>query len=99
MGAELVFTPEACDDLAEAVAWYDRRRAGLGEEFLSSVNACIQSTMRMPSMHEKVHNDYRRALVRRFPYAVFYECDERFMTIYGVFHTARDPDLWRRRLA
>ena len=49
-------------------------------------------------MHAVVHEDYRRGLVRRFPYAVFYEHAEGTVTIYGVFHASRDPDKWRQRL-
>ena len=98
MGAELIITPEAFDDLAEAMDWYDEQRPGLGEDFLSSVHASIASTMRMPTMHEKVRFEYRRALVRRFPYAIYYECDDQRFTIYGVVHTARDSEAWRRRL-
>jgi hypothetical protein len=40
MAAELILAPEAELDVAEAYAWYEKRRAGLGEEFLSSVDAC-----------------------------------------------------------
>jgi len=49
-------------------------------------------------MHAKVHEDYRRGLVRRFPYAVFYESVEDVVTIYCIFHTAREPQKWRDRL-
>lgn len=45
-----------------------------------------------------VFEDYRRALVRRFPYAVFYEYADNTVTVYCLFHTARDPDKWRTRL-
>jgi plasmid stabilization system protein ParE len=45
-----------------------------------------------------VYETYRRSLIRRFPYAVFYEYVELTVTIYSVFHTARDPDKWRHRL-
>jgi len=39
MAADLILAPEAEFDLAEAYAWYEQRRVGLGEEFLSSVDA------------------------------------------------------------
>ena len=52
----------------------------------------------MPEMHEFVHENCRRALVRRFPYAVFYEYADQTVTVYRVFHTARDPRKWRERL-
>ncbi len=73
MVVRLVLSPETEQDIREAYDWYENRRFGLGEEFLSCVDACLQRTCRMPELHAKVHQDYRRVLVRRFPYAVFYE--------------------------
>jgi plasmid stabilization system protein ParE len=99
MAAELIVAPEAEQDLGEAYAWYERQRVGLGEEFLSCVDACLRGICRSPQAHRLVHENYRRGLVRRFPYAVFYEHAEDTVTVYGVFHTSRDPNKWRERLA
>jgi plasmid stabilization system protein ParE len=98
MAAELVIAPEAELDIAEAFAWYEDRRLGLGEEFLSCVDACLATIRRAPELHSMIHESYRRALVRRFPYAIFYEYAEGIAIVYGVFHTARDPGKWRQRL-
>jgi toxin ParE1/3/4 len=98
MAARLVIAAEAALDIAEAYAWYENRRAGLGEEFLGCVDACTEAIARLPEMHAPVHANYRRGFVRRFPYAVFYEHANGVVTIYGVFHTSRDPDKWRHRL-
>jgi hypothetical protein len=50
-------------------------------------------------MYTTVFENYRRGLVRRFPYAIFYEYVEDRITVYNsVFHTARDPEKWRQRL-
>src|ERR1035437_1336320 len=98
MLVELVIAPEAELDIADAYVWYEGRRAGLGEEFLSSVDACLEGIRRRPEMYPVVHEGYRRSLIRRFPYAVFYEPSEAAVTIYAVFHTSRNPDKWRQRL-
>jgi plasmid stabilization system protein ParE len=98
MPVELVMAPEAGLDIAEAYLWYEDRRAGLGEEFLSSVEACLESIRRRPEMYPAVHEGCRRSLIRRFPYAVFYELSEATATIYAAFHTSRNPDKWRQRL-
>jgi toxin ParE1/3/4 len=98
MTAELVIAPEAAQDLDEAYGWYEGRRAGLGEEFLSCVDACIQAICRLPEMHARVHKEYRRALVRRFPYVVLYEYAAGTVIVYCVFHASRDPQKWRERL-
>jgi len=95
---ELVVAPEAESDIVAAYDWYEGRRAGLGEEFLSSVDACLESIRRRPELYRVVHEAYRRSLIRRFPYAVFYEQSESAVTIYAVLHTSRNPGKWRERL-
>lgn len=99
MAAELITAPEAEQDIADAYAWYEARRTGLGEEFLSCLDACVQTICRTPKMHAIIHENHRRALLRRFPYAVFYDYDGSTVIVYGVFHTSRDPDKWRERLS
>ena len=98
MPAELVFAPEVEQDLTEAYDWYEGHRPGLGEEFLSCVDACIQAICRNPEMHATVHADYRRSLVRRFPYSVFYEYGGDIVTVYCICHNSHDPEKWRHRL-
>jgi toxin ParE1/3/4 len=48
MAVELSVAPEAELDIAEAYAWYENRRIGLGEEFLGSVDASIERIRRQP---------------------------------------------------
>jgi len=49
-------------------------------------------------MYPLVQETHRRALIRRFPYAVFFECEEAAVTVYAMFHSPRDPEKWRQRL-
>jgi plasmid stabilization system protein ParE len=98
MAAELILSPEALTDVAEAYGWYERQRVGRGEEFMRCVDACIQSISRSPLAHAIVHKNYRRGVVRRFPYVVFYEYENGNVTVYCVFHSSRDPQKWRQRL-
>lgn len=98
MAVDLIIAPEAERDLAESYAWYEGQRAGLGEEFLTCVDACIEGIRRHPAMWTVLHESYRRALVRRFPYVVFYEHADDAVIVYGIFHTSRDPNKWRQRL-
>ncbi|MFZ2958592.1 MAG: hypothetical protein WA705_17020 [Candidatus Ozemobacteraceae bacterium] len=69
MVVELIIAAETEQDIAEVYAWYEGRRTGLGEEYLSCVDACIEAIRRSPGMHAVVHENYRRGLVRRFPFA------------------------------
>jgi len=98
MAVELIFAPEVEQDLREAFDWYQERRPGLGEEFLTCVDACIQAICRNPEIQTLIYKDYRRGLLRRFPYSVFYESSGNTVTVYCIFHNSQDPDKWRRRL-
>jgi plasmid stabilization system protein ParE len=98
MAVKLVIAPEAALDIGEAYAWYETHRVGLGEEFLGSIDGCFARICREPEMFTCVHDSYRRALIRRFPYAVYYELAGSKITVYAVFHTSRDPAKWRQRL-
>jgi plasmid stabilization system protein ParE len=68
------------------------------KSFLSAVDASIAYIRRNPRANSAVRDEYRRCLVRRFPYAVFYEYSEPAVTVYAVLHTSRNPDKWRECL-
>ncbi len=99
MAAEIVLTPEATEDADAAYAWYEGQRIGLGEDFLVCLEACFERISRNPELSPMVREPYRRALVRRFPYAVYFKSADGRVTVYAIFHTARDPKKWRRRLS
>ena len=98
MDAELIIAPEAQQDAEDAYSWYEDRRVGLGEEFLGCVEAHIREICRMPTLHPKIFNEYRRALIRRFPYAIFYEFASGKVYVYSIFHTSMNPKKWHDRL-
>jgi plasmid stabilization system protein ParE len=93
----LRLTPEAELDLAEAHAWYSAQRRGLGREFVRAVDACFAAIRRHPQAYQLIDRKMRRALVSRFPYAVFFEILAGDIVVYAVFHGARDPRTWKRR--
>lgn len=94
----LIILPEAEQDITQAYAWYEEQEIGLGEEFLRCVDACLQLIQRQSRMFQVVHENYRRAIIRRFPYVIFYEDVENKILIYAVFHCSQDPKKWLSRL-
>lgn len=95
-----ILIPEAKADVAAAYLWYEEQCLGLGMEFLRCVEAALLSIQRTPMIYSVVHGSYRRALVRRFPFAVFFEVDHErnLCVVYSVFHCSQDPEKWRGRL-
>lgn len=91
------FTPEAESDYFDALGWYDAREHRLAAEFRRSVDTCISAIQANPEAFPKVHARLRRALLRRFPYGLFYLAEEKEIVVLACFHAARDPKAWRRR--
>ncbi len=95
-----ILVPEAHADVAAAYLWYEDQNPGLGLDFLRCVEVALLSIERTPRMHPVMYETYRRALVRRFPYAIFYEIDDmdNRCIVYSVFHCSQDPKKWHGRL-
>ncbi len=94
----MIVRPEAEAEMAEAFEWYENRVSGLGFEFLSCIEAAISAIRRSPRQFPLVHRSARRALIRRFPYEIFYVEDDNSVVVLAVFHAKRDPKNWRNRL-
>jgi plasmid stabilization system protein ParE len=90
--------PAARQDIADALAWYEQQASGLGLEFLRCVEATLLALQRHPLMYPAVLTHYRRALVRRFPYVIFYDVEPERTVVYAVFHCSQDPSKWKARL-
>jgi plasmid stabilization system protein ParE len=97
MPPRLRLNPEAEADLVEAFAWYEGRRPGLGSEFLAEVAQVLQQIETAPLQYAVVQEDTRRAIVRRFPYAVFFIVDPDVIGVTAVMHGKRDPKRWQLR--
>jgi len=90
--------PAALDELERAWIWYEEQRLGLGDEFCACVDAALAAAARDPLVYPRVEGELRRVLVRRFPYAVVYLVEPDRIEVIAVFHGARDPREWRRRV-
>ncbi len=97
MSRRLIVRPEAEAELREAYLWYEEQRPGLGEDLLLCVDACLATIRRHPEMHPVVHGSVRRALLRRFPYGVFFVVEQNTISVIAVFHLSRDPQRWMER--
>jgi len=85
------YTDRAKDDLEIPFEWYEDQRHGLGFEFLDCVEAVIETILQTPKLFTKHHDNFRRALVRRFPFSVFYTIEKEEIVVHAIFDNRRDP--------
>ena len=93
----LLSIQEVDSDIESAFTWYERERIGLGLEFLAEVRAAYDRIVESPQKYEVIRSGIRRALTRRFPYAVYFSIAEDAIVILAVIHASRDPAEWQRR--
>jgi plasmid stabilization system protein ParE len=94
MALPVVYRRKVGRDLAGGYRWYNGQRDGLGDEFLAAIDVALHTIERFPDIYARVHGEVRRAVVSRFPYAVFYRIEPRRVVVLAVIHTARDPQVW-----
>ncbi|HSF10199.1 MAG TPA: hypothetical protein VLA60_12355 [Nitrospirales bacterium] len=85
------FLPEVEDDAVAAYIWYEQKAPGLGEEFLRTFYGDAGKLSQNPLLYPTLHLKFRRRLLRRFPYAIYFSSEEREIVVSGLFHCARDP--------
>lgn len=87
----LRFLPEVEEDLISGYVWYESKSRGLGEDFLRMFYAYANEIVWNPLRFPKVYKDFRRRLLRRFPYAIYFEIENDQIIVFGLFHCARNP--------
>ena len=79
--------------------WYEEHRPGLGHEFREMAEAVIARIADNPFAYPERYRGARRALLRRFPYVVWYRALEDVVIVLACVHGRRDPRAIRARLA
>ena len=97
MNYTLLIRPQAELDIQDAYQYYEEREQGLGSEFVRSLDACFSKIGRNPLTYPLVHRQIRRALIRKFPYGIFYIVENSKIIVIACFHAKRDPKQWQDR--
>ena len=78
-------------DIEAAFDWYESEQPGLGLEFLDEVRAAYARILDGPFKYQELRSGIRRALTRRFPYAIYFSLENDLIVVIAVLDTARDP--------
>jgi toxin ParE1/3/4 len=97
MSLPLVFRPVAQAEFDAAAAWYEGQQPGLGDDLVAEVQQVLDTIANQPERYPVADGDVREAAVSRFPYCVYYRVKPDRVVVIAVFHTSRDPSIWRGR--
>ena len=93
---EVVFRPQAEDELLEVRRWYDARSEGLGDEFAGEVDALVARLVANPLAFRRVRGETRRGMLNRFPYAIYFRPATKEIIVLAV-HGRQNPSRWQTR--
>jgi len=86
-------------DLREGYVFYEAKEPGLGEYFLSSLQADIEGLRVSAGIHRVVHREFHRMVCRTFPFAVYYTRQKDISTVFAVVARNACPELPNLRLS
>lgn len=94
---------EAAEEAAEAAAWYESERPGLGTEFSDAINYAIDLIEEnilplLPLAGEAGALGAKRIILKRFPYDIVSVKRPGETLVVAVAHHSRKPGYWRDRM-
>jgi toxin ParE1/3/4 len=91
--------PEAEEELAEAAAWYEEKRTGLGIELIAVVDRAFEEIADAPLSWGLWRDDrpYRRKVLAHFPYLIFFRVEGDTVVVMAIAHAKRRPGYWAER--
>jgi plasmid stabilization system protein ParE len=97
MARRLVVQPQSDLDIQAAAVWYEDQRSGLGSRFLDELDLVFQRIKENPRQFPPVEGVVHRALIRHFPYGVYFLAESDDIKVLAVLHLHRKPDMWKSR--
>jgi Plasmid stabilisation system protein. len=95
MRFRITIRSRARDDIRDGRDWYQEKSPDLAVRFGQEINEVILSIRDQPLIHAKIYRNIRRAMTRRFPYAIYFIVEDDRIAVLRVLHQARDPQEWR----
>jgi plasmid stabilization system protein ParE len=95
---EIRFRLEAENDIEDASVWYESQRQGLGQLFLNEIEKSLEVISENPLLYPVIYRNTRRAVIHKFPFAIFYRMEEEEVIVLGVIHGSRSPNQWKVRI-
>lgn len=93
----LVFSARARQDLADILFWYVQNAPHMAEPWEYEMEVYIDFIASFPEAGQPVRKNVRKAVMKRFPYAIYYKTGTDLIEILAVYHGSRKPGGWENR--
>ncbi|MBI4002580.1 MAG: type II toxin-antitoxin system RelE/ParE family toxin [Nitrospira defluvii] len=97
MARRLVVQPQSDLDIQAAAVWYEDQRSSLGVRFLDELDLVFRRIESNPRQFPRLEGEVRRALIRHFPFGVYFIGESQDIAVLAVLHLHREPAMWKSR--
>ena len=96
---EVIVLSEVDKELEDAYDWYLLVSDELAFDLIKEFKECCQAIVDSPNK-QLVHASARHILLKRFPYAIYYNLDQtkKLITLLSFVHVKRNPSVWRKAI-
>ena len=89
---------EAEKEVMAAYCWYQQYSLQLAESFKEYLDLRLEGLKINPLAPSFVFKNYRSTKIQRFPYNIIFRVEGAEIHVIAVFHSSRNPDLWKTRI-
>lgn len=90
---DLIIVEEADLEIIESYLYYENKQSGLGEKFLAQLDKYLERISQNPKHFAVKKKNYHEAYIKKFPYLIIFEIEEKKVFVYSVFNTSQNPQI------
>jgi plasmid stabilization system protein ParE len=100
MKYQILLTPDANNDLVNAISWYDEQKKSLSIKFYNEVALAIDLIGSHPHLFAIRKKSIRLVPVKHFPFSIYYKFEKRNkrVIVLAILHQSRNPQIWDDRI-
>ncbi len=87
----------AQEDIQQTIDFYDNIQSGLGKEFWLELRQKLLAIEQNPKQFPKIIDFIKKAVLKRFPFNVFFVEKDDIINVFAVIHFSRSSKVWENR--
>lgn len=91
MQYRLILKKKVLSDILEEFLWYEEQSTGLGKSFEKEFYTTLNLVVDNPHIGPIAYLDFRRVILRKFPFAIYYQIENSKITVFGCLDLRQDP--------
>jgi plasmid stabilization system protein ParE len=85
------YSSAAAAEVGNVITWYSKPDIGQGAAFVRELERTEAHLRSRPELYQRVEGEIRRAVLRRFPYSLFYVVESELVLVIACMHHHQRP--------